>query len=258
VWVLHGLGEHSGRYEELALFVSQLGFDVLAPDHPGHGLNRLEGGQARLASFDEMIEACREALRFWVSEGPLARRGLSHTPWHVVGHSMGGLLTLEWIRRGRREDDTVDFAQRAFISAPPLALRMEVPGWKKSLARVAERLAPDITVPNGLGADDLSYDAANVAAYRRDPLVHGNASPRYFQSMNATAAKVLANPQDFEIPLALAVGEDDPIVDPAAVKRFFESLATHKRYLAFPRTKHEIFNDTGRAEVYKALVEWVG
>lgn len=261
VWIIHGLGEHSGRYDELASFLNQAGFDVLAPDHPGHGLSRLEGGQRRLADFPEMVRECRDALRWWTSEGPLSKRGILHTPWHLVGHSMGGLVALEWVRQGQalanENEPVADFALRVFVSAPPLRLVLPVPGWKQVLAKGLAQLAPDLQIANGIQAAALSYDAANVAAYREDPLVHGHASPRYFLSMNETAARVLANPQDLEVPIALAVGEDDPIVDPSAVRELFDSLATHKRFLLFPHAKHEIFNETCRRDVYRALAEWI-
>jgi len=257
VWILHGLGEHSGRYAELACFLNQAGFDVLAPDHIGHGLSRLEGGQRRIGGYDEIVDECRDAQAWWVHEGPLARRGLAHAPWYLVGHSMGGLLALEWIRQGKKEGVELEFALRAFVAAPPLRLRLPVPAWKKSLAQALSGLLPDLKIANGISPDDLSYDGANIAAYRDDPLVHGDSSPRNFLTMQATAAAVEDASQNFEIPLCLAVGEDDPVVDPAAVRTFFDKLVTHKRFVSFPETKHEIFNDTSRRDAYRALAEWI-
>jgi lysophospholipase len=131
---------------------------------------------------------------------------------------MGALLALSWIVRGKREGADYEFARRAFVSAPPLRLKMPVPAWKAGLAKLAEKLAPDIRISNGIAAEGLSYDVVNVEAYRADPLVHGDATPRLYNSMVLAAETVMARPQEVEIPLCLAVGADDPIVDPEAIK----------------------------------------
>ena len=256
VWIVHGMGEHGGRYAELATFLTGLGFDVLAPDLPGYGKTRREGGAPKPWPIPAAREQLQDLLEYWNLRGPFAAKGVSKVPWFLIGHSLGALTCLDWILAGKPSEKSVDFAKRVFISAPPLKLRMAVPVWKETLANVVGGMLPDLEVPTGMAPGELSRDAANGAAYERDPDVHGTTTPRVFLSMNAAAANVIAKPHDVEIPICLAVGTDDPVVDPAAVKDYFTSLGTHKLYLEFPSNKHEIFNELGRARCFEAVASW--
>ncbi len=256
VWLIHGIGEHGERYAELAGFLTLLGFDVLAPEHPGHGLNRSAGSSTELRSFRSMRSALKAAQDFWRFSGPRSQAGAHQKPWFLLGHSLGALLTLSWVLKARAEGFEGDFAQAVFVSAPPLALRLPVPEWKKTLASKLERVAPYFEIGNGIGPQDLSYEAANVGAFRADALVHGFASPELFLSMQSEASEILDRPSDIELPLALAVGLDDPIVNPSTIESYYEALGTHKALYKFPDNKHEIINDVSKRDVYRAIAEW--
>ncbi len=257
VWIIHGVGEYGGRYAELARFLTQLGYDVLAIDLPGHGLSRSEGGQRNLISVAEFCQEFRDALDDWVTAGPIAKRGLVHTPWYLVGHSMGSLISLNLILEGNKFKSGVEFAKRAFLSAPPLGLRLAVPAWKVFLAKKLDKVAPYFEMGNGILPSDLTHDASVLAQYRNDKLIHHYASPRLYLTVTATAEKIVKNPQDIEIPICLGVGAEDPVVSPDAIRNYFASLNTHKKLLEFPNFKHEIFNEIGRQSVYEALASWI-
>ncbi|MEO5668468.1 MAG: alpha/beta fold hydrolase [Bdellovibrionota bacterium] len=256
IWIIHGIGEHGARYSELASFLTVLGFDVLAPEHPGHGLNRQSGVSTQLISYKKMRSAMTAALDFWRFSGPRSQAGAKSKPWFVMGHSLGGLLALSWVLKAKSEGFQGDFAQAVFVSAPPLRLLLPVPEWKESLAQKLEKIAPYFEMASGIKVDGLSYEAANLAEYREDKLVHGFASPELFLSMEDDARNILAHPADIEIPLALAVGEEDPIVDPATIESYYKSLGTHKALYKFPGNKHEIINDISKRDVYRAIAEW--
>jgi alpha-beta hydrolase superfamily lysophospholipase len=256
VWISHGIGEHGKRYEELATYLCQCGFDVLAQDHPGHGLSATQGGATRLPSIDECVQELRAARIFWAKSGPLAKPGLVQTPWYILGHSFGAMIAMAWVLEGRLSEDEGDFAVRAFASAIPFRLRMPVPQWKVEAARVLKNFKPDLRMKNEIDPEMLSHDVANVGRYRSDPLVHPWASPRLFFSLRDHIDTLLASPHDIEIPLCLAVGAEDPIVDPAAIRQYFDALGTHKSFLEFPHSKHEIFNEVARERAYEAVASW--
>ncbi len=257
VWVIHGLGDHSGRYSEWAQYLNELGYDVLSPDLPGHGLSRFEGQQNRMERVPAMLEEIRHAQEWWIHSGPIAKRGLVHTPWYLVGHSMGALLALNLIIEGKKNELTGDFAQRAFLSAPPLKLRLEVPGWKVALAKNLNKAFPYMELANGIEVEQLSRDAGVQAAAREDKLMYQKASPALFLSMEVATQKVLAQPHDVEIPVFLAVGEADPIVDPQAVKEYYTRLGTHKRFLSLPLARHEILNEVDRQALFAKAAGWL-
>ncbi len=256
VWIVHGMGEHGGRYAELATYLTGMGFDVLAPDLPGYGRTRLEGGAPKPLPLPEARACLQELLEHWCLLGPRAQAGAARAPWFLIGHSLGALTCLDWILAGKASERSPDFARRAFLSAPPLKLKIEVPAWKSLLADWVGQSLPDLEIPPGFASNDLSRDAANGAAYREDPEVKATTTPSVFLSMKAAALRVLAHPQDIEIPICLAVGANDSIVDPVGVKQYFESLGTHKQYLEFPDFKHEIFNELERSRCFEAVAAW--
>ena len=97
ILLVHGIGEHSNRYDEIANFLTQWGFDVLSLDLPGHGLSARKGGFLRFADFDEMVREVKDVLRFWMTEGPDASQELRNKPVYLMGHSMGALTSLYWL-----------------------------------------------------------------------------------------------------------------------------------------------------------------
>lgn len=256
VWLIHGMGEHAGRYEELANFLTVLDFDVLAPDLPGYGLTRTEGGMPQAISIPDTRTEIVHVVKHWMTRGPQAANGAAQKPWFLLGHSLGALTSLEWILHGKNGFEGLEFAKRAFLSAPPLKLRVEVPLWKKAMAENLGAWLPDVRVSNEIKTEDLMRDAAGLAMFREDPLIRGDTTPRVFLSMQVVAEDVLKRPNDVELPVFLAVGSDDPLVDPSVVRDFYNRLNTEKVFLEIEGALHEILNETSRRKVYEAVAEW--
>jgi alpha-beta hydrolase superfamily lysophospholipase len=256
VWLIHGIGEHSGRYHEYASFLTHFGFDALMIDLPGHGLSREEGQLKELVDFPTMRRALYEAFAWARTQGPMSKAA-AQAPWYLVGHSMGALLALTWILEGKAEGFAHAFAERAFVSAPPLKLRLPVPAWKKELAKNLQSLAPHLAIASGINSAHLSFDAGNIGRHDHDPLIHSHASPALFLSMEEAIQQVLSRPQDIEIPLMMAVGDVDPIVDADTLQEFASRLGTHRLFLRVPNAKHEILNERGRRAIFEASVQWL-
>ncbi len=256
LWINHGLGEHSDRYDLLAQFMASFGWDVIAPDLPGHGLTKDKGRHAKLLSPQETIPLLNELARK-LSREELLTEGSNFikAPKVLFGHSMGALVSAVWLCTTDAVMDGFEW-KSAFLSAPPIRLKMVVPKWKLGLARVLETLAPDLKIGNEIAVSDLSVDATNRAEYEGDGLVHGYASPRLFWGVRRAADYVMNHAKMIEVPLCLAVAKNDPIVDSASVREFFDRVNTHKKYLEFPLSKHEIFNDIEKKFVYDALLKW--
>jgi alpha-beta hydrolase superfamily lysophospholipase len=256
VWLVHGIGEHAGRYHEYASFLNQLGFDAVMIDLPGHGLSKAEGGLTELLDFPAMRQALYTAFRWARTHGPMSGAA-KRAPWYLVGHSMGALLSLTWILEGKAEGFDFDFAERAFVSAPPLKLKLPVPAWKKELAKGVRSIAPHLPISSGIVSSHLSHDVSNLGRHDHDPMIHNNASPSLFLSMEDAIAQVLARPQDIEIPLMIAVGDEDPIVDPDTLQEFASRLGTHRYFVRVPASKHEILNERGRRAIFEASAQWL-
>lgn len=257
IWLIHGVGEHIGRYGKMAQFFANAGYDVAGLDHMGHGLSAKEGGWKRLGSFPEMLHEQETQIHKVLTQGLPGQDPYRHSPWYIVAHSMGALVALYWMVRGKSPAFQADFARKAFLSAPPLKLQMQVPAWKELASTFLSSALPDVQIPNGIEVTDLSHDLQNQKDYLADPLVHRSSSPRNYESLKRVADEVNAGAQNIEIPVCLAVGMDDPIIDVAEVGKFYERMATHKKLLKFEKRRHEIFNDTGREEVWGEVLKWL-
>ncbi|HET9987305.1 MAG TPA: alpha/beta hydrolase, partial [Kofleriaceae bacterium] len=210
VVVTHGYAEHCGRYRELANVIAQAGWVALTYDVRGHG--KSPGNRGFVASFHEYTDDLRAVIG--------VARGLVPTPAPLVllGHSHGSLITLRAACEGLSD------AKALIVSSPYLALGMKVPGWKKLLAQVASRIAPKLTQPNGIKAEQLTHDPAMRIAHDADPLNFPVATPRWFVESSAAQDYVAANAARITLPSTWIVGGADPLTDPLQSKRVAGSM----------------------------------
>ncbi len=240
VVLMHGLGEHSGRYAHVVRFFNDCGWSVRVYDHRGHG--RSGGSRGDVPSNDAMVLDAKNVI------DDFARR-LAEPPM-LFGHSMGGLFAARFA--------TARLAPlRALIlSSPALALPMS--GTQKLMLKVMRAVAPGIAVPNGLQTRYLSHDPAVVEVYIKDPLVHARISSRLLTSMLAAIDFSHAHASTLTIPTLLVVAGDDHLVDASGSEHFFKQLApgigTMHLYRDF---YHEVFNEVDAQRVFADVRGWL-
>lgn len=240
--VLHGLGEHGGRYRHLAEWFTPLGATVYAMDHRGHGLSGGQRGhapslKALLDDIDAVVIRARDE-----SGGPVV----------LIGHSFGGLLAIAYAL------DRPEHIDKAVFSAPMLQLKLKVPGWKRPLTRVLPKIAPRLSVSNEVNPDVLSHDPANARAYRSDPLVHNRITGRLYGESVARGEEFIAQAPDLRVPFLLLHGRDDQVVDPIGSQRFFAgATAPERAFCLYPGMYHEIFNEVDQERVFQDVESWL-
>jgi len=239
--VVHGLGEHGGRYERLALGMAQFGMETYAVDLRGHGNSA--GRRGHVDSWSQWID---DAAAF-VSHVE------SQAPGEVVplGHSFGGAVMLSAVLARR-----LPHARRFVLSSPALKLKVTVPAWKASLGRMTSRLAPRLTMTNEVDARTISRIPEVVEAYRTDPLVHGKISSRMFTEWQRAAEEDLARAGEIKIPFLIVAGSDDKLIDPDGSRRLHESAPASELHV-FEGRYHEPFNDRGSEEVFALIARWL-
>ena len=242
VLLVHGLGEHAGRYDHVARQLNGWGFDVHAYDHFGHGESpgkrgTLTSAQRLLDDLADMVDRVRGSMP---REQPLL----------LLGHSMGGVLAADFVGSDIRA------VEGLVLSSPALDAGMNP--LQRGLAAALARLWPGLAIGNGLPADRISHDPAEVAAYRSDPLVHDRISGRLAHYIATAGPRVLAQAAAWRVPTLLLYAGADRLVDPAGSRRF-ASLAPRDVATAreFPGHYHELFNEIERAQVFDALHAWL-
>ena len=239
--VLHGLGEHSGRYERLAGGMAPFGISTYALDLRGHGQS--EGQRGHVDSWAQWIDDA--AVFFGHVESEVTGEVVP------LGHSFGGALMLSAVRAGR-----VPRAKRFVLSSPALRLKVAVPAWKTTLARVASRVAPRLALSNEVDARTVSRIPEVVEAYRADPLVHGKISTRLFSEWQRAAAENLEHAVEITLPFLILAGTADQLIDPEGSRELHRRAPTSELHLLEGRD-HEPFNDLGSEEVFALIARWL-
>lgn len=241
VLVVHGLGEHSARYEDVAKTLSASGFDVRAYDQQGHG--KTSGKRGVVESGRAMLLDLRFVFEDFAAN--------SQTLPFLLGHSMGGAIAL------RAVADKIVGPRGLILSSPAIAANLSIVDRVKL---AVGRLIPDVAVANGLNPDHVSRDSTVIADYLSDPLVHDRISPRLARFILECGRVGLEKAPDISVPTLLLVAGDDRLVSPQGSRelfaRFGENIATMKWYDGL---YHEVLNELpeDRARVVADLFEWV-
>lgn len=241
--LVHGLGEHGGRYAALASALVGAGLMVFAPDLPGHGMQPGARGDLHWTDVrDRLLPALLDHASHELGDA---------SPRFLFGHSLGGVMAL---------DHALAHPERLaglVLSSPGLRIPAP-PAWKVALARLVCALAPAAGFPNGLDPAGLSRDAEVVQRYRTDPLVHDRISPRTFFAFRDAAERGRRGAQTLRVPTFLVHGMADRLVDPRGSLEFAAAApADRVRFTRFEQGAHELFNDLDRDAAIAALVAWL-
>jgi alpha-beta hydrolase superfamily lysophospholipase len=243
VILVHGLGEHAGRYGEVAAHLQQWGFAVRAYDQQGHGQSHgARGDMLRPGSLQ--ADLCR------VIDDTRQHPSLQGTPLILLGHSMGGLVVARTLAEGLRPVDA------AVLSSPALGAFSNL--FQKMLLASLPRVVPHLRVDNGLKADFVSRDPDVVKAYKADPLVHRRISAGLAAWILTQGAQTLEDAGQWQVPTLLLYAGQDRLVNPLASADFARAApAALLQAECFEGMYHEIFNDLYRAQVFAALKRWL-
>lgn len=228
VVIAHGLGEHSGRYRQLARDLNRAGFSAYALDHYGHGLS--DGKRGHIDDFAHYSEDLHAFTRLVKKDNPGC--GL-----HLLGHSMGGVIACGCAVRHGGIDSLV-------LSAPGFRGATEPGGLELWLLRRLVKLFPRLTLPNRLDIRGICRDESVVAAYRADELVHDRVSLQWFSTFLREREFLAPRLGQITEPCLLLLPEGDRLVDVATSRAWFERLGSQTKQLhAFPGAYHEVFNE---------------
>lgn len=239
--LLHGLGEHSGRYRQLAQFFNHCGLSVRCYDHRGHG--RSEGARGDVRNGDPLLQDAQIVFDNFAAQ--------FRQPPFLFGHSMGGLFAARHALSGRSR------LRGLILSSPALALRLS--GMQRFLLTAMHTLAPRIGVPNGLQPRYLSHQRAVVEAYLADPLVHNKISARLLMSMLGAVDYCHAHAGELSVPTLMLVAGDDRLVDAEGSERFCAAApAGMVQLLRYEGFYHELFNEPDAARPLADVRAWFG
>ncbi len=268
VVLLHGYGDHSGKYVHLLSWLADHGVAVSAVDFRGHG--RSSGRTAHVSRWEEYLDDLGVMLRALKAEyrgskiedrkenlPDDAQSSLldsqSSVPLFLIGHSHGGLIAIIATLRGMLSN-----VRGVILSAPYLELKIPVPPTKRIAAELTSRLLPALPFKSGIGGAMLTHDADFIEANKTDPYVPGIATPRWFTTTRKIQAEVRASAASFTSPLLMLIAGQDVIADSRASESFFEQAgSTDKQIRRYPDCRHELLREVGREEIFQNILKWI-
>ncbi|MFC1574599.1 alpha/beta hydrolase [Gemmatimonadota bacterium] len=240
--ILHGLGEHSGRYDPIARFLAGRGFSVFSFDLRGHGVSH--GPRGDIDAFPRYLED------LLAMEAEMERQLRGGGPRFLMGHSMGGLLALQRVQTLREPYMGV------VLSAPWLATA--VPEWVRRLGTALAWTVPWLPLPNGLSPERLTRDPEMIRARKEDPLNHTRITGRLYRGVHGAQKQVLGLGAPEDLPLLFLIPSADPVVRSSATESFAGGIVgTGIRVEILEGRRHEPLNDLGREDVFSILASWL-
>jgi alpha-beta hydrolase superfamily lysophospholipase len=241
--IIHGIGEHSARYEHVALEINKLGIDVVSYDQRGHG--RSDGKHGVIPYDDTLVKDAMLVFKRVAAE--------SKTTPFLIAHSMGGAIAAFAVTTGK-------ITPRALVlSSPAIRPVLRIP---ESVLRWLYRHWPNLGLPSLIRPGQLTSDPEmlkQIVADTTAGLMHVKASPRLAVSILDQGAAALAKANGLELDTLVLIGTSDTVVEPEKAKEFADAMppkrATKKVYEGF---LHEVFNETDRRKVLEDLTDWLG
>jgi len=246
VQIVHGLGEHIGRYDDLAGTLNDAGWNVAGHDLRGHGLS--EGDRGAMAAPYSLLADISAVIDHVRGRGRLV----------LLGHSLGGLLAARFVAEAQfgaaaRWTRDVD----ALVLSSP-ALDVGLGRMQRALLAVLAPLAPHMRLHNGLKPAWISRNPAVVDDYSADPLVHDRVTPRMVRFIDDAGRAVLARARGWRVPTLLLWAGADRCARPAGSRAFAAAApAQWVTSFEFPGLYHEIFNEPEREQVFQPLLQFL-
>lgn len=241
--VLHGFGEHAGRYRWFAERLAEQGIAVAAPDLWGHG--RSDGARGDFQEPSKFLQALDRLTRtVWLPE-------TGQSAYSLFGHSFGGLLAIAWALEGSPQ------LHRLVAQSPLLEVGFPIPQWKISAALWLAAHWPGVPFSMDLDLNDLCRNAEVVQAYRQDRLVHNKMTAGTYRAVTQLRNDVFAHTYSLHVPTLLLCAMADRIVSLAAARLWFSRLPGEKRRVDFPDCYHELHHEPVRDEVARLVTDWM-
>ena len=245
--IVHGMGEHSGRYMNLINYFKNQGIAFYGYDHRGHG--KSPGKRGHAPSCLHLVEDLARFLK-------LVSIHEEEKPITLFGHSFGGLIALKYLinlhrKAGFKPDGAV-------LSNPLIELALEVPAWKVKLAKLMAGIFPKLSFTGTITGEKLTHDPLAAKAYDTDPLVHQKVTAGLYVEMNKPMQKVKDNVEFIDVPILMLLGSSDPVVSPKGGENLFSNLKISDKDLKiYEGYYHELINEIDRERVFQDIERWV-
>lgn len=245
VALIHGLGEHTGRYLHVGKTLTDAGYALVGFDLRGHG--RSSGARGHFPSLEIVVQDIRQFFKYLVQR-------YTDIPHFLYGHSLGGLLSLAYALQYHNG------LKGVIVTGSGLRSPLQDQKAKVAMANLLGSLIPTLTVPSGLDATTISRDADVVKKYVNDSLVHDKTSLGLGKTAIKATEFCFVHAQDFKPPLLIMHGAADKLTYPSGSEDFAKLASENNKDVTlklWDGLYHEVHNEPEKAEVFKEMIKWL-
>jgi lysophospholipase len=245
VAIVHGYGDHIGRYAHTIEALNAHGFAAIGFDYRGHG--QAAGQRGDVVKWTDYLD---DLSAFWLQVKARAQA----LPVFMLAHSHGGLMATHWAA----SPANAGALRGLILTNPYYDLAFKPPALKLLAARAIRNILPQLSLGNELQYEQLSRDEAWQASTKADPLYGRKTTPRFYFEHTEWQSRLGETSAALTLPVLMVLGEVDPIASTVAGRRHFDTLASSDKTLkVFPDMRHEVLNELDRASVETFIVEWI-
>ncbi len=241
--IVHGLAEHSGRYDHVGTYFAEKGWAVYSYDHRGHGKSL--GKRCYVKKFSELVEDLKTFHQFVQQKEKVKNI-------FIIGHSMGGQILGNFLSQNPTG------VLGAVLASPNMKLAMDLSFIKKKFAFTLAGCLPSIALPNDIDPIYISRDPQVVRDYKKDKLVNRKITLGLGTEILKNLNEVMGLAEKIKIPCLIIHGSGDKITSLEGSKEFFQKLKIKDRtFKTYPKFYHETFNEIGKEKVFKDIEKWL-
>lgn len=239
--IIHGVGEHSGRYKHVGDNFFSKGYNVYTGDLVGHGLS--DGERIYINSINDYFKD----VNFFFN------RIKNEKPIFLLGHSMGGLVVLYYMLQSQSRN-----INGVIASSPYIKDKMEIPKAKYIMGKVAAALSPHLKIDSGLKGEMVCRDKAVAELYNVDKLNCSKVTAKWFVEMEKARHTLAELQKEFSAPCLILQAGGDIVVDPEGTKQFYQGISSSdKEFVLYDEFYHEIMNDPEKELVLYKISSWM-
>ena len=240
--LIHGMGEHFGRYKHVVEFFNSIGYAVIGMDLRGHGTS--QGKRGHIDSFQQLMD----------DTGLLVKKAaelFNGLPLIMYGHSLGGNIAANYVLRRQPA------LKGLIVTAPYFKLAFDPPKWKVAMSKIMAKIFPALTLPTELEQAALSREQAVVDAYKNDPLVHDKISAAFFTNVHAAATYPIEHAEELKIKTLVMHGLSDRITSYKGTTAFARNNPELIELKLWEGLYHEIHNEKEKQMVFDHIASWL-
>jgi alpha-beta hydrolase superfamily lysophospholipase len=230
---VHGIGEHTDRYQDWMSFFVKAGFAVFAIEYRGHG--RSYGKRGYIKNYDELLNDIDVLLEE-------SKKAFPNLPQFLYGHSLGGGLVTNYTLTRKPN------IKALVATSPWFLLTKEPPSWQVSLVKFLRNYIPGLTIPTGLNTNDITHNSDVIKAYKTDKMIHGKINIELFISASENGVWDIEHAKEMPVPFLLVHGSDDKITSPKGSEAFYNNNKEKTTLKIWEGMFHELHNETIREE----------